>query len=244
RRGRQPVLAGALDLGFQTPHGAAEMDDERMVGVAQRPAGRSADVLAVQEELHARPAGPGQEGAGRKFRRVRGPLRPRRYRRRFRQSDGHLESVPRLGEANIIAPIIRYEAKAMTDHSLEGKVALIAGGAKNLGGLIARDFASHGAAAVAIHYNSAGTRPAAEETAAAVRSAGAEAILFQADLTRPDNVAALFDRTLEAFGRADIAINTVGMVLKKPLVEVSEAEYDTMVASNVEERCFFAHQSD
>jgi NAD(P)-dependent dehydrogenase (short-subunit alcohol dehydrogenase family) len=131
----------------------------------------------------------------------------------------------------------------MTDHSLEGKVALIAGGAKNLGGLIARDFASHGAAAVAIHYNSAGTRPAAEETAAAVRSAGAEAILFQADLTRPDNVAALFDRTLEAFGRADIAINTVGMVLKKPLVEVSEAEYDTMFAINAKAAFFFLQQA-
>jgi NAD(P)-dependent dehydrogenase (short-subunit alcohol dehydrogenase family) len=38
-------------------------------------------------------------------------------------------------------------------------VVLIAGGAKNLGGLIARDLAQHGAKAVAIHYNSAATRP-------------------------------------------------------------------------------------
>ena len=41
----------------------------------------------------------------------------------------------------------------MTDHSIRGKVALIAGGAKNLGGLIARDLAQQGATAVAIHLH-------------------------------------------------------------------------------------------
>ena len=41
----------------------------------------------------------------------------------------------------------------MADHSIKGKVALIAGGAKNLGGLIARDLATQGARAVVIHYN-------------------------------------------------------------------------------------------
>jgi len=46
----------------------------------------------------------------------------------------------------------------MTQHSIEGKVVLVAGGAKNLGGLIARDLAAHGAAAVAIHYHSAASK--------------------------------------------------------------------------------------
>ena len=46
----------------------------------------------------------------------------------------------------------------MTDHSLKGKTVLIAGGAKNLGGLIARDFASQGAKAIVIHYNSTATQ--------------------------------------------------------------------------------------
>ena len=52
----------------------------------------------------------------------------------------------------------------MTDHSIRGKVALIAGGAKNLGGLIARDLAQQGASAVAIHYNSDASRADAEKT--------------------------------------------------------------------------------
>ena len=69
----------------------------------------------------------------------------------------------------------------MTDHSIPGKVALIAGGAKNLGGLIARDLAQQGATAVAIHYNSDASRADAEKTVAAIRDAGARAVALQGD---------------------------------------------------------------
>jgi len=71
----------------------------------------------------------------------------------------------------------------MTDHSIKGKVVIIAGGAKNLGGLIARDLAAQGAKAIAIHYNSAATKPDADATVAAIKAAGAEAVAIQADLT-------------------------------------------------------------
>ncbi len=63
----------------------------------------------------------------------------------------------------------------MTEHSLKGKTVLIAGGAKNLGGLIARDFAAQGAKAIVIHYNSAATQADAEATVAAVQAAGSKA---------------------------------------------------------------------
>ena len=52
----------------------------------------------------------------------------------------------------------------MADHLLTGKIALVAGGAKNLGGLIARDLAAHGVGGIAIHYNSGATQKAADET--------------------------------------------------------------------------------
>lgn len=61
----------------------------------------------------------------------------------------------------------------MTDRSINGKAAIIAGGAKDLGGLIARDVAARGAKAIAMHYNSAATR--AEATVAAIKAAGAPA---------------------------------------------------------------------
>lgn len=128
----------------------------------------------------------------------------------------------------------------MTDRNgIEGKVAIIAGGAKNLGGLIARDLAAHGAKAVAIHYNSAGAKAEAEATVAAVKAAGAEGVAFQADLTRADAMAKLFADTIAEVGRPDIAINTVGKVLKKPIAEISEAEYDEMSAVNAKTAFFF-----
>ncbi len=131
----------------------------------------------------------------------------------------------------------------MADHSIKGKVALIAGGAKNLGGLIARDLARQGAKAIAIHYNSASTEAAAHETVAAVQAAGARAVAFQANLTAASAVEKLFADTVAAVGRPDIAINTVGKVLKKPLVDITEAEYDEMAAVNAKSAFFFLREA-
>ncbi|MDR3016411.1 MAG: SDR family oxidoreductase [Delftia acidovorans] len=131
----------------------------------------------------------------------------------------------------------------MADHSIRGKVALIAGGAKNLGGLIARDLAGHGARAVAIHYNSEASRADAEATVAAVRALGAEAVALQGDLTHAGAVERLFAEAVNAVGRPDIAINTVGKVLKKPLMEISEAEYDEMAAVNGKSAFFFLKEA-
>jgi len=131
----------------------------------------------------------------------------------------------------------------MTSHSIEGKVVLIAGGAKNLGGLIARDLAQQGARAVAIHYNSATSRPDAEATVAAIEAAGAQAVAIQADLTTAAAVEKLFADASAAVGKPDIAINTVGKVLKKPITEISEAEYDEMSAVNAKTAFFFIKEA-
>ncbi len=131
----------------------------------------------------------------------------------------------------------------MTDHSIKGKTVIIAGGAKNLGGLIARDLAEHGAKALVIHYNSASSKAWADATVAAVKAAGAEAVAFQADLSTAGAMEKLFTDTVAAVGRPDIAINTVGKVLKKPIVEVSEAEYDEMSAVNAKSAFFFLKEA-
>lgn len=128
-------------------------------------------------------------------------------------------------------------------HSIHGKVVLIAGGAKNLGGLLARDLAAHGAKAIAIHYNSPASAADAEATASAVRAAGAQAVTLQGDLTSAAAIEKLFADTVAAVGRPDIAINTVGKVLKKPLVDISEAEYDEMSAVNAKSAFFFLKEA-
>jgi NAD(P)-dependent dehydrogenase (short-subunit alcohol dehydrogenase family) len=131
----------------------------------------------------------------------------------------------------------------MADHSISGKTVLIAGGAKNLGGDIARDLAAQGAKAIAIHYNSAATKAAADETVAAVQTAGADAVAFKGDLTSAGAVEKLFADTIARIGSIDIAINTTGKVLKKPITEISETEYDEMFAINSKTAFFFIKEA-
>lgn len=130
----------------------------------------------------------------------------------------------------------------MTQHSLKDKVILVGGGAKNLGGLISRTFAADGARIV-VHYNSNGTKAAAEETVAAISKAGGEGFAIQGDLTKPANVTKVFEEGKKRFGGLDIAINTVGKVLRKPIVETTEAEYDEMAAVNAKAAYFFIKEA-
>jgi NAD(P)-dependent dehydrogenase (short-subunit alcohol dehydrogenase family) len=130
----------------------------------------------------------------------------------------------------------------MARNDVKGKVVLIAGGGKNLGGLLSRDFAAKGAK-LAIHYNSEGSKAESEKTLAEVKALGAEAFLFQGDLTKVENLTKLFDETLAKFGGIDIAINTVGMVLKKPFTDTTEKEYDTMMDVNAKSAYFFLQEA-
>lgn len=130
----------------------------------------------------------------------------------------------------------------MSRNDLKEKVVLIAGGGKNLGGLLSRKFAEKGAK-LALHYNSESSRAESEKTLAEVQSLGAEAFLFQGDLTKVENVTKFFDEAIAKYGRIDIAINTVGMVLKKPFVDTTEAEYDTMFNVNSKAAYFFLQEA-
>ena len=126
--------------------------------------------------------------------------------------------------------------------NLVGKSAVVAAGAKNLGGLISTSLAEKGVN-VAVHYNSPATEPDADKTVVAVQDAGVKAIKVQGDLTKPGIVSALFDAAVDAFGGVDIAINTVGKVLRKPIVETSEADYDSMFDINAKAAYFFLQQA-
>ena len=130
----------------------------------------------------------------------------------------------------------------MTEQTLQGKTILIAGGGKNLGGLIARQSAEAGAD-IAIHYNSESTRPEAEETLAAVEANGSKGVLLTGDLTKPANVERLFDDAVSALGPIDIAVNTTGKVLRKPIAETTEDEYDSMFDINAKAAYFFIKEA-
>lgn len=119
---------------------------------------------------------------------------------------------------------------------------LVAGGAKNLGGLISRQVAEAGAN-VAIHYHSEGSRADAESTRKEVEAAGVRAVILSGDLTVPATVERLFADATEALGPIDVAVNTAGQVLRKPMVETTEAEYDSMFDINSKAAYFFIKEA-
>lgn len=128
--------------------------------------------------------------------------------------------------------------------SLSGKVTLITGGGKNLGATIAKLFAADGSD-LALHYNSASSKQSAEKLATDLSSAHNVAVkIYQGDLTSASAVRSLFDAVSKDFNnQIDIVINTVGMVLKKPLAEISEAEYDKMFAINSKSAFFITQEA-
>lgn len=130
----------------------------------------------------------------------------------------------------------------MSESTLKGKTVLIAGGAKNLGGLTSRQFAAMGAN-VAIHYHGAETAAAAAQTAKDAEAAGVTSLLIRADLTHPAEVARVFDETKAAFGGIDIAVNTTGMVIKKPILDYTEQDYDRSFAINSKAAFFFIQEA-
>ncbi|KAK9234524.1 hypothetical protein V1525DRAFT_412853 [Lipomyces kononenkoae] len=128
--------------------------------------------------------------------------------------------------------------------SLVGKSIIITGGAKNLGALTAYELADLGSPSFTLHYHSSSDKEKAEAVVATLKQKyGSEAILFQGALENPKEVEALFAAAKKAFGKVDIAINNVGMVLKKPFIEITEKEYDVMFNANSKSAFFFIQQA-
>jgi len=106
---------------------------------------------------------------------------------------------------------------------LEGKVAIVTGGAVRLGRAQALAMAGRGARVV-IHYNaSAGP---AEEVVREIEALGSQAVAVQADLSHPGHAPHILDRAVEAFGRADILVNSAAIFEKGTWDETTEENWD------------------
>ncbi len=118
---------------------------------------------------------------------------------------------------------------------VEGKVALVTGGASGIGRAAALVFAREGAL-VAVADR---TEAAAQATVAMINAAGGQAIGIAADVTHEEDVAAMVARTLIAFGRLDCAFNNAGVApfqvgpLGQKLHETSEAAWAAVLAVNL-----------
>ena len=112
---------------------------------------------------------------------------------------------------------------------LEGKVALITGANSGIGKAIATRFIAEGAK-VAVNYLPGGTRDA--DTAAQVAAYGPNAIAVGGDVSRREDMTNLVQQTVAKFGRLDIAVNNAGIEIKKPFLDVTDDEWNKVIAVN------------
>ncbi len=114
--------------------------------------------------------------------------------------------------------------------SLNGQVALVTGGSSGIGAAVAEALAKAGAA-VAINYHS--SAEPAKKLAKRIEDAGGRAIAVGGDVGDEAEVQALFDQTLEAFGRLDILVANSGLQKDAAVADMSLKDWNTVINTNL-----------
>jgi len=119
----------------------------------------------------------------------------------------------------------------------QGKVAVVTGGARDIGKAISVQLAKEGAKVVVNYYNS---ESGAQETLDEIKSFGGEAIAVKADVSNLDDIKNLKAKTIEAFGdKVDILVNNAGgLFARKTLQEFDEAFYNLVMDVNFKATVF------
>ena len=120
--------------------------------------------------------------------------------------------------------------------SLQGKVALITGGAGGIASGLARGFAAAGARIVLADRDEKVARRAEE-----FRNAGADAASLVFDVTDPAAVAQAFEDIVAQFGRIDIVVNNAGVIVRKQFLELSLDEWKRVIDVDLT-ACFIVAQ--
>ena len=118
----------------------------------------------------------------------------------------------------------------MSKSDIEGRGALVTGASKGIGKAIALRLAEMGVK-VAVNYNTSAA--AAEDVVKAIQEQGVESFSIQADVSKPDQVAAMVEKVSEAWGNIDILVNNAGIIDDGLLVRMSDEAWDRVIGTNL-----------
>ncbi|MFN4314391.1 MAG: SDR family NAD(P)-dependent oxidoreductase [Chitinophagaceae bacterium] len=106
------------------------------------------------------------------------------------------------------------------------KIAIVTGGASGIGLAIAKKFCEQEVLSILVGRQ-------AEKLQRAAESLGANAIPFPFDITRLDAIPRMIAEIIQRFGQIDILVNNAGINMKKPLLEVSDVEFELVMQTNL-----------
>ncbi len=113
--------------------------------------------------------------------------------------------------------------------TLEGRVALVTGGARGIGKAICARLAKEGAAVVMVDIMPDVAEAAAEE----FRAAGYDAMAVGANVAKMEDAEATVKATLDKYGKLDILVNCAGITRDNLLMRMTEADFDAVIAVNL-----------
>lgn len=113
---------------------------------------------------------------------------------------------------------------------LQGKVAIVTGGAVGIGAAISKEL-THNGVKVVMNYNS--SKQAAEKLVAAINEAGGEALAVQADVSNIDEAARLVETAVDTYGQLDILVNNAGITRDRTFKKLSEDDWRKVIDVNL-----------
>ena len=117
----------------------------------------------------------------------------------------------------------------MSMFDLSGRVAIVTGGNQGIGFGIAKGLAGAGATVVIANRRAAEGQKAAES----LKKEGLNAVAIPTDVSQKPSIAAMVEKVIQEYNKIDILVNNAGVIIRKPLEEFEESEWDTIHNTNL-----------